>query len=225
MELFHDRDSIYSRTHRAPFTVGVTQYSSVWQYYNFRKAITFEDEKIATFIIENDDHYIQDQLVDMLKKYTRTAWLLLCHDVIFEAYYAKFTQHPDLRSQLFETREKLLVEVSPYDSVWGNGLAYDDICNGDINSWLGGNWCGYVLTQVRESLMAEFSQPSTFVITWNWAGLREDPKAACTVLERVWKNSVMRSLEEEYGKKRRASTSNKSSGVKKRRRKRKKQQI
>ena len=198
MELFfHNESCVFSRIHRAPFLLGETHYTSVWQYYNYRKALTFEDETIAALVLENEDHRIQNQLVDtdILTKYTRTAWMLLCHQAIFDGYHAKFAQHPDLREQLFQTRDKLLVEVSHYESTWSSGLKYDDRDNYNVQCWLGGNWTGYILTQVREELLKELNQPSTFAVTWTWSTLRDDPKINSTVVERVWKNSVFDSFD------------------------------
>ena len=40
---------------------------------------------------------------------------------MFKALQAKFTQHEYLRRMLVETKERKLVERSPYDSYWGDG--------------------------------------------------------------------------------------------------------
>lgn len=56
------------------------------------------------------------------------------------AIYAKFTQHPDLASQLIAT-EGVIVEASPEDGLWGEG-----------EEGLGLNLMGLLLMELREAL-------------------------------------------------------------------------
>jgi ribA/ribD-fused uncharacterized protein len=49
-----------------------------------------------------------------------------------------------------ETKGTLLVEASPYDRIWGIGLAEDDPGIHDPLNWNGLNWLGEVLTELRE---------------------------------------------------------------------------
>ena len=51
----------------------------------------------------------------------RSDWEQVKEDVMFKALQAKFTQHEYLRRMLVETKERKLVEHSPYDSYWGDG--------------------------------------------------------------------------------------------------------
>lgn len=50
---------------------------------------------------------------------------------------------------------QLLVEASPYDTLWGVGLVANDPRIGDEKNWRGENWLGQVLTRMREDLAAE----------------------------------------------------------------------
>ena len=58
----------------------------------------------------------------------------------------------DLLKQLMETGDKVLVEGSPYDKIWGVGLAYDgkEILNEE--NWDGLNLLGRVLMKVRTEI-------------------------------------------------------------------------
>ena len=64
----------------------------------------------------------------------------------------KFTQNAKLMDFLVDTGNKVLVEASPYDTVWGVGLSEDhqDICN--PSAWLGQNLLGFALMEVRSKL-------------------------------------------------------------------------
>ena len=39
-----------------------------------------------------------------------------------EGLVLKFSQDEDLKEYLLNTKDKILVEASPYDSIWGIGL-------------------------------------------------------------------------------------------------------
>lgn len=65
---------------------------------------------------------------------------------------AKFGQHTDLREYLLGTGDRVLVEASPLDRVWGIGLAADDERAVSPDQWRGLNLLGFALMQVRETL-------------------------------------------------------------------------
>ena len=71
---------------------------------------------------------------------------------MFQGNYAKFTQNPDLLKTLIDTIGTTLVEASPYDKVWGIGLAEDDPKALNRETWEGTNWLGEVLTDLRTYL-------------------------------------------------------------------------
>ncbi len=65
---------------------------------------------------------------------------------------AKFSQNKDLKIFLLSTGNKVLVEASPYDKVWGVGLTKQDENITDPNNWLGINLLGFALMTVRDML-------------------------------------------------------------------------
>jgi ribA/ribD-fused uncharacterized protein len=65
---------------------------------------------------------------------------------------AKFGAHPGRRAFLLGTGERVLVEASPADRVWGIGPAEEDRAAADPYRWRGLNLLGFTLMQARASL-------------------------------------------------------------------------
>jgi ribA/ribD-fused uncharacterized protein len=61
----------------------------------------------------------------------------------------KFAQNENLKNALSATGYKTLVEASPFDTVWGIGLAPNDPKALDPVNWQGQNLLGNVLMKVR----------------------------------------------------------------------------
>ena len=64
----------------------------------------------------------------------------------------KFQQNKGLGMFLLGTNERVLVEASPVDTIWGVGLAADNKSIENPNLWRGLNLLGFALMEVRERL-------------------------------------------------------------------------
>ena len=51
----------------------------------------------------------------------KTNWNDIKLDIMTQALLCKFEQHKDIRITLLNTKDKLLIEHSPYDNFWGIG--------------------------------------------------------------------------------------------------------
>ena len=60
--------------------------------------------------------------------------------------------HPELRGFLLGTGDRVLVEASPLDRIWGIGLAADDERATDPVRWRGLNLLGFALMEARKRL-------------------------------------------------------------------------
>lgn len=87
-----------------------------------------------------------------VRNYNEDIWDAVRLAIVTEINYAKFNQNPNLKELLLSTGNKIIVEASPYDRIWGIGLAPDhpDACTPD--KWQGENLLGQALMIVRDRL-------------------------------------------------------------------------
>ena len=190
MELYGPGHQFHCDT-RAEFYLSGLHFTSVTHYLHYKKAIVFENDKIARMILETDDIIIQAQLAAQIRRFCQRAWKELCLKAFFDGTIAKFEHHSDLKDALLEKTGTLFVQAGQYDSVWGNGLRPDDPDNHNLSAWRGSNWGGYLLTEVREHLLAKPGVAATpYQISWTWDDLREDKKSEYTAVDRMEKYSL-----------------------------------
>ena len=125
--------------------------------------------RMETKIVDGDDvdYYVPsilEQVLDAFDPKTAKAcgraisnfdekiWRRECRNYMFRAVWAKFSQNVDLARSLVETGDRILVEGSPHDAVWGVGLAWNDPAIDDEKNWKGTNWLGDTLMLVRALL-------------------------------------------------------------------------
>ncbi|MFI5891164.1 NADAR family protein [Actinoplanes sp. NPDC051513] len=70
-------------------------------------------------------------------------------EIVTDASRHKFGRHDDLRAWLVGTGDRVLVEASPTDRVWGIGLAATDERATDPARWRGLNLLGFALMRAR----------------------------------------------------------------------------
>ena len=122
------------------------------QWMHWRKAQVFGDLDVATAILASDDPFQHKALGRKVAGFSDAVWAAVARDIVFRGTMAKFSQHPDLLDRLRESCGTTLVEAAPNDAVWGIGLAEDDPRALHRDTWLGTNWLGIVLTEVRVAL-------------------------------------------------------------------------
>ncbi|MDR3086618.1 MAG: NADAR family protein [Azoarcus sp.] len=140
-----------------PFYEGDLRFGCAEQYMMYYKALLFEDTQSAWLILQETKPRLHQQLGRQVRGFDPEVWSDFREEIVFTGNVLKFSQHEDLRALLMITGDKLLVEASPIDSIWGIGLGEDDPLRLDIKNWKGLNLLGYALTRVREYLKAEKS--------------------------------------------------------------------
>ena len=136
----------------APFTVDGRTFRTAEHYMMWGKALLFGDEETAGRVLAARTPGEAKALGRVVRGFDEDVWVARRLDVVVRGNLAKFAAHEDLRAFLLGTGDRVLVEASPLDRVWGIGLAADDERAADPATWLGLNLLGEALMEVRARL-------------------------------------------------------------------------
>jgi ribA/ribD-fused uncharacterized protein len=158
MVLFWQDKDIYSNFYPSPFTVDGKFFQCSEQYFMYCKAVYFNDHTTAAEIMAEPVPLKCKKLGRRVKNYDESAWDKVRELYMFDACFNKFRQNQVIKEQLLATGSRLLVEASPFDKIWGIGLAEDNDDALDTAKWRGSNLLGKVLMDVREKLKGSVEQ-------------------------------------------------------------------
>ncbi len=145
-------NGIYSQWYSSRMTIDGIEYNCCEQYMMHQKALTFGDTIIAKMILESSDPKEQKALGRKVSGFNKDKWDDVCIGIVFKGNLAKFSQNELLKKTLLSTDDKILVEASPYDKIWGIGLAEDHPDVEDPSKWKGLNLLGWSITMVKKEL-------------------------------------------------------------------------
>jgi ribA/ribD-fused uncharacterized protein len=134
------------------FTVEGVRFSTAEHYMMWRKALLFGDEESAVRIVAASHPRQAKMLGRRVRGFDEQTWAVERRAIVREASVAKFGQRAELRDFLLGTGERILVEASPTDRIWGIGLAATDERAADPASWRGLNLLGFALMEARAQL-------------------------------------------------------------------------
>ena len=141
-----------SQWHKEDFVVDGVTYNCAEQWMMACKAALFQDDVALENILASDSPREQKKIGRGVHNFDENMWNVACLPFVFRGNIAKFTQSITLCNMLMDTEEKMLVEASPMDRIWGIGMAEDDPDVYDTSKW-GLNWLGKSLMDVRSTLI------------------------------------------------------------------------
>lgn len=152
MVLFWGSDCPFSNWYPAPFTWRGLSFANTEQFMMYHKSLLMNDEETAKELLSTTDPRKAKGLGRKVKNYDEAEWEKSRLSVMITGCAAKFSQNPKLKELLLGTGNKVLVEASPFDKVWGIGLDQGDPRALDPKQWRGRNLLGVSLIAVREDL-------------------------------------------------------------------------
>lgn len=136
----------------APFTVDGVEYATAEHWMMAGKARLFEDAAAERAVLAAAHPAEAKKAGRLVRGFDEAIWERERFRIVVEGSVHKFGAHPELRGFLLGTGDRVLVEASPVDRVWGIGLAADDEAAADPERWRGPNLLGFALMEARERL-------------------------------------------------------------------------
>lgn len=141
-----------SQWQNSPFTINTQHYHCMEQYMMSQKASLFGDSEIMQQILSCSDPKKIKALGRKVKGFDDAVWNKAKYSIVLNGNYHKFIQNPELKDFLLNTGDKILVEASPLDGVWGIRMAESDENAHNPLKWRGQNLLGFALMEVRDVL-------------------------------------------------------------------------
>jgi ribA/ribD-fused uncharacterized protein len=136
-------------------TDGNISFNCAEQAMMFYKALFFNDKETSEKILKETNPRYQKDLGRLVRNYNDIKWSNHRFEAIRMINKYKFKDNSDLKEFLISTNHLILAEASPWDRIWGIGLAPDDKRAHDVSTWQGKNLLGRVLMSVREDFNRE----------------------------------------------------------------------
>jgi len=149
--------SIFSQWYKVPIfdKSADCTFNTAEQGMMYYKAKTFNDNVIANAILSTESARKQKELGRKVANYDDAVWSSVRYNIVVRMNYLKFSQNPELKIALLMLKDWEFVEASPYDKIWGVGLAED---NPDIfypEKWQGQNLLGKAIKEAQEQIINE----------------------------------------------------------------------
>jgi hypothetical protein len=136
------------------FTVDGVEYVSAEHWMMAEKARLFGDDEALGAILAANTPAEAKNLGRLVRGFDDAAWGAACFEAVVVGNVHKFGQDDSLRDYLLGTANRVLVEASPRDQVWGIGLGAGNERAADPRRWRGRNLLGFALMEARERLGA-----------------------------------------------------------------------
>ncbi|MFF7244046.1 NADAR family protein [Embleya sp. NPDC008237] len=146
--------SCLSQWYPSPFTVDAVTYRTAEHWMMAGKARMFGDEDAERRVVAAAHPKTAKTIGRQVRGFDERRWVDERFELIVRGNVAKFGQHPAMGAFLLGTGQRVLVEASPLDRIWGIGLAADDERAGNPELWRGSNLLGFALMEARARLTA-----------------------------------------------------------------------
>ncbi|OXG08070.1 hypothetical protein BC749_101255 [Flavobacterium araucananum] len=142
----------FSQWWLSSFEVDKVTYKTAEHWMMAKKAELFNDDVVWAKIIKANSPADVKKLGREVKNYDDKLWSAARYEIVKQGNYHKFSQNADLKTFLLNTSDRVIVEASPVDPIWGIGMAGDhkDVLN--PTKWKGLNLLGFALMEVRDEL-------------------------------------------------------------------------
>ncbi len=143
-----------SQWYPGAFEVDGIRYPTAEHWMMAQKALLFDDNEVFQQICAAATAPEAKKLGRAVRNYQDEIWVAHRFEIVKTGNGHKFSQNEALRTFLLQTKQRVLVEASPVDPIWGIGMAADHPRVHDPANWQGLNLLGFALMEVRDQLSA-----------------------------------------------------------------------
>ncbi len=145
-------EACFSQWTYSPFAVDNVCYLTAEHWMMAKKAELFVDKDICRKILSTESPAEVQILGKKVKNFDLTEWKKYQSGIVEEGNFHKFSQNEEMKSFLLDTGNKVLVEASPLDRIWGIGLSEENENVDNPYLWKGTNLLGFALMAIRDKL-------------------------------------------------------------------------
>ncbi len=143
---------VFSQWYPSPFKVDNIEYKTTEHWMMANKASLFGDTEIFKKIIVADKPGEVKELGRQIRNFDEIKWNAKKYEIVKNGNIHKFNQNKKLTEYLLGTSDRIIVEASPVDMIWGIGLPQDSPMIDNHYTWRGLNLLGFALMEVRDFL-------------------------------------------------------------------------
>ena len=144
-----------SQWYEIGFDIDAIHYPSAEHYMMAEKARLFGDIEVLEQILNSTHPGDAKKLGRKVRNYDESLWRAHRFDIVIRGNKAKFSQNEELKEYLLNTKNRVLVEASPLDKIWGIGMDANDNDAENPSKWRGLNLLGFALMVARDEMLGE----------------------------------------------------------------------
>ena len=145
--------SCLSQWWNSEFNVDGTNYATSEHWMMAEKARLFNDQETLKKILVSESPRDAKKLGREIKNFDQYIWEKYRVKIVVKGNYFKFIQNKELETYLLNTKNRILVEASPVDRIWGIGLDSTSDFATIPTKWRGLNLLGFALMEVRDRIV------------------------------------------------------------------------
>lgn len=149
---FWKSESPFSNWYPSAYIYRNITFACTEQGIMYEKALLFDPtgSELQEILVTSDPYKLK-KLGRRVKNFDTVIWAEKREQLVYPHLHAKFTQNHKLCLALLATKDTILVEASPYDSIWGIGYLEEKALTVPISKW-GLNILGKLLTQLKSEI-------------------------------------------------------------------------
>jgi ribA/ribD-fused uncharacterized protein len=143
---------VFSQWYAHAFEHDGVRYRTAEHFMMAGKARLFEDPEALDRILNAKTPGEAKKIGREVRHFSPETWEAECLAIVTSGSVAKFSSSDDLRAYLLGTGDRVLVEASPRDRIWGIGMGRNNPSVERPSQWRGRNLLGFALMNARATI-------------------------------------------------------------------------